>query len=405
MTDVPSTATPVAPAAPSVVKAKKAAAVRPAVGPSKLRGRHYGLFASFQLLVVLPLIVLVAYLSFVAQEQYSSVSGFTVRKEEGGGASELLGGLAGLTGNSGGSDGDILYEFIRSHALIQSVDERVGVRAHYSAQAKSDPIFALAADASIEDLERYWTRIVRVSFDRSSGLTQLRVLAFDPNTAQQISTEILRLSQDMINGLNTQAREDAMGYARADLAEAVARLKVAREALTSFRTRTQIVDPETDMKGRMGVLNNLQQQLAEALINLDLLRGTSRDDDPRVKQAQRLIDVISTRIMDERNAFSTGVQRSGDEGEDYPSLIAEYEGLMVDREFAEQNYRAALAALDLARAMASRQSRYLATYVHPTLAQTSEYPQRWTIFGVAALFLTLSWAVMALVYYSIRDRS
>ena len=76
----------------------------------------------------------------------------------------------------------------------------------------------------------------------------------------------------------------------------------------------------------------------------------------------------------------------------------------MDREFAEESYRAALAALDVARAKASRQSRYLATFVEPTLAETSEHPARLTIELVAALILVLSWAVMVLIFYAIRDR-
>lgn len=378
--------------------------MRPAVGAARLRRRHFGLIASFIALVFLPLTLLGAYLTFVSQDQYSSVAGFTVRKEEGGAASELLGGLVGLAGGSGGSDGDILYAFIRSPALIDAVDAKLGVRAHYASYSGRDPLFALPANASIEDLEHYWSKVVRVSFDRGSGLTQLRVLAFEPKVAQDIATEILRLSQDMINNLSSLARDDAMQYARRDLAESVERLKNSRGALTAFRTRTQIVDPTTDLQTRMGVLSNLQQQLAEALINLDLLRGTSRDDDPRVKQGQRLIEVITARIADERDSFSN-VQNTGVAGSDYPSLIAEYEGLVVDREFAEESYRAALAAVEVARAKTSRQSRYLATFIPPTLAQTSEFPQRWTYFGLATLFLLLGWAVMALVYYSIRDRS
>ena len=79
--------------------------------------------------------------------------------------------------------------------------------------------------------------------------------------------------------------------------------------------------------------------------------------------------------------------------------------LVVDRESAEERYRAALAALDVARAKASGQSRYLATYVQPTLAETSEYPQRGTIIGLAGLFLLLGWATLALIYYSVRDRA
>lgn len=375
------------------------------VGAATFRRRHYGLILSFGIIVLAPVVIVAFYLWVVANDQYSSLAGFTVRQEEGGGASNFLGGLAHLTGGSGSSDGDILYEFILSQALIRNIDDKVGLRAHYSAYWKTDPVFALKPDASIEDLETYWGRIVRVSYDRGSGLMDMRVLAFTPEKAREIAVETISLSQKMINEINDQARDDAMRYARTDLEEAVARLKSAREGLTRFRSVNQIVNPDADIQGRMGVMSNLQQQLAQGLINLDLLTGTTSENDPRVRQAERLIEVIRARIAAEREQLSSAGSLSGGTGDDYPRLIAEYEGLVVDREFAEQNYRAALSALELARANASRQSRYLATYIEPTLAQTSEFPRHGVIIGLVALFLTLGWAVMALVYYSIRDRS
>lgn len=124
------------------------------------------------------------------------------------------------------------------------------------------------------------------------------------------------------------------------------RLKSAREALTRFRTRTQIVDPAADIQGRMGVVNNLQQQLAQALVDLDLLQETTNLSDPRVTRAEQRIDVIRNRINKERDNFSNGGDDSDAQGEDYPTLIAEFESLSVDREFGEVSYRAALAALD-----------------------------------------------------------
>ncbi len=398
--------TPAAAPKPAQKPKPKAASVpRRAVRAAGLRRRHKGLMLSLLIIVIAPLMAIGLYLAFVAKDQYSSLAGFTVRQEEGGSASSLLGGLASLTGGGGGSDGDILYKFILSQALVQAVDQNVGLREHYSSYWSEDPFFALSPDAKIEDLEEYWSRIVNVSYDRSSGLTEMRVLAFTPEKAREIATETLRLSQNIINALNEQAREDAMRYARSDLEEAVARLKAAREALTAYRSTNQIVDPESDIQGRMGVMNNLQQQLAQGLIDLDLLIGTASEGDPRLRQAERLIEVIRERIASERDQLSSGGTQEGGTGDDYPELIAEYEGLVVDREFAEESYRAALAALDLARANATRQSRYLATFIQPTLAQTSEYPRRIAIFGMAALFLLLGWSVMALVYYSIRDRS
>mgnify|MGYP006272124717 CR=1 FL=1 len=379
------------------------APVPPPAAPAHMKTRHWGLTLSFVVLVLAPFAALVWYLWFVAEDQYTSVTGFTVRQEEGGNASQILGGLAQLTGAQSGSDGEILYEFILSQSLVRAIEADVGLSDHYTARWSRDPVFALWPDPSIEDLEWYWGRVVRVSYDPNTGLTELRVSAFTPEKAQDIARAVVDRSQEMINALNEKAREDAMRYAREDLEQALARLKAAREALTAFRSRTQIVDPEADLQGRMGVMNNLQQQLAEALIEYDLVRETTNATDPRVTQAARRITVIRERIADERESFAT--QRPGDTAEDYPSLIAEYEGLVVDREFAEETYRAALAALDLARAQAQRQSRYLATYIDPTLAEDSTRPDRPTLAGLAALVLLLTWAVLALIFYAVRDRA
>lgn len=247
--------------------------------------------------------------------------------------------------------------------------------------------------------------MVRVSYDQSTRLIELRVLAFAPENARRLAAEILSESQKKINDLNAAARQDVMRYSTADLEVALGRLKASREAMTEFRTRTQIVDPQSDIQGRMGVLSTLQQQLAEALIDNDLLLlQTENAEDPRVAQAQRRIDVIRERIAAERKTLATASNEIGEVSEDYPKLIAEYESLMVDRQYAEESYRLALAAVDIARAEASRQSLYLAPFIRPTLPQTPEYPQRFVLTGLVALFLALAWAILALVYYSVRDR-
>ena len=378
----------------------------PLAGPAVMHRRHWGLIASFVALVLLPVAAVIFYLIAVAQDQYQSTTGFTVcSQESSGAANDLLGGLASFTGSSVASDSDILFEFIQSQEMIQVVDRQIDLRAHYSQHWPSDWAFSLWPDASQEELTWYWQRIVGISFDSSSGLIEVQAQAFDPETAQAITQAIVQESQIRINALNEQARSDALGYAQADLDEAVEQMKAAREALTQFRTRTRIVDPEADIQGRMGVMNNLQQQLASSLIEYDLLRGTVAAGDPRLRKAEQLIEVIRQRIDIERQTFTSSNTDTGAVGEDYPSLISEFERLTVDREYTEQAYRAALTALALARDEANRQSRYLATYIKPTLAQEAEYPKRALLAGLAALFALLIWSILSLIYYSIRDRS
>lgn len=381
-------------------KAARPIEVPPVARPARMRRRHWGVVFGFLLLVLVPLGLSAWYLWTRAIDQYASTVGFTVRQEQGGGATDLLTGFAAqIGGGSGSSDTDILYEYIQSESLVAQLDSRFNLRNLYSKHYDIDPVFALHPDASLADLVDYWSRIIRISYDEGSRLIELRVLAFEPKLAQQIGEEILNRSQSLINELNIQVRTDTLRYAEEDLSESQARLRTARTELTRFRSRTQLVDPETDLAGRMGVVNTLQGQLAEALIELGLLEQSTNENDPRVVQARRRIEVIRNRIADER----LNVARGEGGNADYPTLLAEYEALVADREFAERSYLAALAALDAAKADASRQSRYLATYVAPTLPETPEFPQRWTLFGLTSLFLLLSWSILALVYYSIRD--
>ncbi|QQA45079.1 sugar transporter [Pelagovum pacificum] len=378
--------------------------IRPAAGPARMRRRHWGLALVFLLGVLAPLGAAGWYLWGAATNQYASVVGFTVRQENGSpGASQLLGGLAEFAGASGGgSDTDILYEFIQSQNMVTRINERIDLVELYSENWTEDPLFSLWPSAGIEELTNYWSRMTRVTYDQSSGLIELQVLAFDPESAYEIARAILAESQALINELNATAREDTIRYAQNDLEQAMVELRDAREQMTVFRTRTQIPDPEVDLEGRMGVLNNLQQQLAEALIELDLLLGgDAAETDPRVVQARRRIDVIRGRITEERQSFASA--EGNVTGEDYPTLMAEYEGLMVDREFAEQNYVTARASLELAQTNAQRQSRYLAVYIEPTEPQRAEYPRRLVLFGLIAFFLVLAWAIMSLIYYSVRD--
>ncbi|TQS70178.1 sugar transporter [Rhodobacteraceae bacterium] len=390
------------PGGPKAAAQKPEPAVLPVAPKAFMQHRHWGVMGSFLVAVLLPVLLTAAYLWVVADDRYGSTIGFTVRSEEGNGAADLLGGLGSLTGNNAASDGDILYEFIRSQKLVQTIDDQLDLRGHYSADYWSDPVFALPKDTTIEDLTNYWQRIVQVSYDQSTGLSEVEVTAFDADYAQKVAQAVVAESQAMVNALSDAARGDALRYAQDDLTTAQDRLRQTREALTRFRTQTQIVDIDSDIQSRTGVLTNLQQKLAQELITQDELSGTTGENDPRMAQSRRRIQVIRDRIRQERQNLATGEVEGT--GQDYPSLMSRYEGLTVEREFAESAYTAALTAYDSARADAARQTRYLATYVSPTLAQSSEYPKRWQILGLTALFLMLAWGTIVLIYYSLRDR-
>lgn len=380
-----------------------AATAKFSVPRGRARPRHWIVLISFCLLVALPSCVTAWYLWTRAADRYTSTVGFSIRTEEIGSAIELLGGVAELSGSST-SDTEILYQFIQSQVLVRTVDQALDLRDLWAkGDPQTDPVFTYHPPGTIEDLVAYWRRMVKV-YNDDTGLLELHVQAFTPEDARAIAQMIYDESSQMINRLSAIARDDATRYARDELDRSVERLKSARTALTRFRNRTQIVDPSASVQSQMGLLSSLQLQLAQSLIDLDILRQTTRSGDPRIEKYERRVGVIENRIRHEREKLGLGADQQNPQTNPFADLVGEYERLAVDREFAEQSYTAALAAYDAAQAEARRQSRYLAAHIAPTLAESSEHPRRWTLQLLVTMFAFLTWAIAVLAAYAIRDR-
>jgi capsular polysaccharide transport system permease protein len=312
-------------------------------------------------------------------------------------AAGLLGALTQV-GTGSAADTDSLFDFIRSQEIVEAIDARLDLRTIYNRAAPRDFVFTLGEDPSIEALVDTWRRMVQVDLETSAGIIHVRANAFTPGDATAIAQAILEESSALVNRLSEQAREDAVRFARDELAEAEANLRTLRTRLADFRRDNRIVDPTADVAGQMGLLGALQGELAKAMVERDQLLSFVGEDDQRVIQAERRIDAIDKRIEAERTALGVG----GDDTA-LSDVVGAFEEQRVDLEFASTAYTQALAALTAARAEARRQSRYLAPHVAPTAAQTALYPQRALLAGLVLLFLTLGWGILALVYYNVRD--
>lgn len=395
----PQTPTPAPPtAAPAASVTVLNSQVRGVASPAKPRQRHVLFLLSFLVVVALPTISAVIYLYAVAADQYVSRVSFSIRSEEFENPLDALGSLGQIsTGTS--SDASILNEYIRSQKLLEDISTLVDLETIYSAP-ENDPFFAFEPGKPIEDLIDYWHWMTHVAYDPGTGLIDIEVFAFDPADANQIATAVMQASSDLVDNLSNIAREDTTRHAQFELDRAQERLTQARVALGQLRDREQIIDPTLDLESRMGVLTALQQQLAIAVVDYDLLVGSTREGDSRLVNAERTIEAIENRITQERNKIG----QTAEGGDALASVVGNYEILLADREFAEAAYIAAAASYDAALAEARRKSRYLAAHVPPTMAQSAQYPDRMLmslgVFGAAMLF----WMIATLTVYAMLDR-
>ena len=350
--------------------------------------------------MLLPLAAVAAYLYTRAADQYHSEVAFSIRSEDPGAATAgILGALTQVSDGSA-SDSDILFEFILSQRMVERIDDDLDLRRIYNLP-EGDPVFTLGDDVTIEDLVAYWGRMIDMRYEIEHRHHRPARQRLHPRGRPGDRAAILTESSAVVNRLSEQARDDAIRYATEDLGEAEARLTEDRRRLADFRRENRIVDPSADVAGQMGLVNALSGELAQALVERDMLLSYAADGDQRVVQANRRIEAITERIEEER--ANLGIAGVAGAGGTLPEIIGAYEELLVDLEFSNTAYTQALGNLAVARAEARRQSRYLAAHVEPTRAERALYPRRATITGLAALFLLLGWSVLMLVWYNVRD--
>ena len=254
-------------------------------GGAKFKLRHFIVLTSFFLSVVAPSSYAYFYLTNRAVPQYISISGFTVRKEEQSSAFDMLGSFSGITSDST-RDIDLIYKFIQSQEIVQDVVQILDFKSHYSENYNKDPLFSLKPGASIEQLVDYWNRVVKIYYDGNLGLIELQVHAFSPDFAVNVNELIIKKSTQLINSINAVSQEDSKQYARTELDQAITRLKDVRRKLRKFRAKNNIIDPGSGLQGELNVVNSLLQQLTSTQVELDVLKLSTSQSDPRLAELE-----------------------------------------------------------------------------------------------------------------------
>ncbi|MEM9043545.1 MAG: hypothetical protein AAGC81_02540 [Pseudomonadota bacterium] len=377
----------------------------PIRGVPKRRRRWRGPLM-FLLCVMVPWFFATEYLYLKAADQYASTLAFSVRSGTGPQANQtpdIMGALSGGSSPLMATESYVVYDYLRSQQIVEAVNRDLDLYAIFS-QDRDDWVFSLGRDATVEDLTRYWQWQVPVSYDTLSGIVSVEVRSFDRKSATAISQSILTHASALVNEISRAAREDTVGFAKAELARAGLRLSDIRTQIRKYRDLEQKANAEGQLSIATDLIGTLEAELAEARVDLKLASTYTRENDPRVLRLTNKIEVLEERIAEERRRFGAGSAAATAGEKSLADLLGDFEELEVERKFAETAYTNAMSGLQTANADARRTQRYLAVHIQPTRAEAASYPQRPLLSAMAFGALFLIWAVGSLVLTNLRDR-
>lgn len=386
--------TPAAPRAdgPSGV-VQQAAGLRPA------RRRRWGLILSFMMLFVAPVGISAAYFGFLASDRYAAGASFVIRGLEGGGAPDLVTTFTGLSpSGSTTSDSYVVRHFLESADLLRMLDAELDLAGHYS-QEGLDPIARLWPDGTFEQMVEYWQWRINTTYDSTTGIVTFEVQAFDAEMAERLANKALAAADRLVNELSETARRDSVQFAAKEVARAEERLRQVRLQLVEFRADRGAVDPMVNAQLDAELMASLDTKLVDINARIEALSGSVDADSPMLVQLNRQARALEQQITQRRALIGEDADSKTTTAE----TLAAYEGLLIEQNFAQQNYASAMVSLETARVEADRQQRYLGVFARPYQPSEPAYPMRLRDFLLAVAASFALWAIATLIGFAVRD--
>lgn len=367
------------------------------------RAFRIGLVASFVLMVAIPLVAESAYWGLLASKQYATELRFAVRSSESGPApsAAAMTGMAmgSMGGGAASQDTQIAANYILSKGMIEALEQSVGLRQMY-ARPEVDYFSRFDASDSIEELEEYWRKRVKVETDATSGIVTVVVRAFTPQDSIRISARALELTEQLVNDMSTRSRRDKLELAKRELDRAEEALRQHTAAMRDVRETQGILDTKASAEALNKVIGTLRLGMSHAQQDLAAL-GDNAVDSPTARVLRARIATLKSQIDDysEQIASSKGTGAG-------PSLAQREDPLyraQVELDIARQQYAEASGAFQRARADLETQHTYLMSILRPTLAETSTYPRRWWEWSIVVVPLVLGWGLLVALAFLVRD--
>ena len=351
--------------------------------------------------LVVPTVLAFVYFLVFASPMYVSHASFAIRSADASSSSGLdIASMFLRTSGSTGNDAYIINDYIQSLDLAQDIDRELELVKHYSDQ-DHDLISRLWRNPTQDELVRYWRWAVIPQLNVDTGIISLEVKAYTPDMAQALTRAVLSRSEALVNAMNERAQNDAVALAREEVSRAEERVRKAQSAMREFRDAHNLIDPKMTAEGLQSLVSRLESEAATLRTQISEAKSYMKADAPVIKSLNQRLAAVEKQLSEEK----LRVAGQGSVQGNLNALVADYEDLTIEAEFAQKQLVSAMTSLEQARIQQMAQSRYVVAYQQPTLPDESLYPKPFlfTLYVFAGMLLFLG--IVSLIWASIREHA
>lgn len=367
------------------------------VSPEEAGDRHARRRLRFRIIaagIIIPTVIVLIYYALLARPEYDTEMMFAVQgldQQQ----PDLLGGIGLPTIDSSTNDGLVVTEFIMSSALVRRLEENYGFDAAFGGWS-FDPFARVAPSAAIEAKTRFWQEQVTANYDATSRIISVNIHAYTPEDSLRLAEGVLRETENVVNALNGRVQNEAVRVAGEEVASRRDAYNEARQRVIESRAN-RATTLEGEAAQQVGLVGQIEGQLANARVERAAAIAQFRPESPQIRAMDERITALETQreqaLRDARGGF--GVSEA--------SRDVRAQTALLDYQFAQQAYYAAIQAERQAVAQRANERRYLVAFVPPRRAEISNYWQRFANVFAFAIASALLMAIAMLGYSVVKD--
>ncbi len=365
------------------------------------RGPGGWLVGSFSLFVLLPTLLAFIYYALFASPVYVAEVKLTVREasrsDSRSVAQSILGSIRlGSASQGTGQDTMMVLDYLKSRAAIHDVGG-VPMLERWYGNKEVDWLSRLQSHANLEESWDYWKQRVTASVDTVSNILTMRVRAYSPEDALEISRRIVSSSEKLVNDISVRRRADALTRAASEVEKAGADLADVRALMLDFQKRTGSLDPLETAKVIISSISALTSEKIAIETRLATATSTGVGARPGAKYDQARLAAVDEQLR-QMNDRLTGTEMYS-----ISAQLREYELIKLKEEFAEKIYTLSRSSYEDARREIEKKQLYVALIVPGVLPESALYPRVLVDSSLVSLGCLIIWAIVSLILATLRD--
>lgn len=336
------------------------------------------------------------YWNILASDIYVAEAHVMVQKTDlPGQVGEVGGLLSGMLGTNGNSDQLILKDFLQSRSLLERLDHRLQLRAHYS--DNSHDFLSRLWRTEKEWFHAYFLQHVEIYLDSQDNILKISVQAYDPVVAKDIAQAMLEEGELFMNQTAHSLAVEQVGFLERQVATLKQNVMKSRQQLLDYQNQHGLISPQTSAESLSVTISQLEVKKIEMEAQISAMRAYLVADHPNIVMLQQQVVALNQQIEKERSKLVAN------DGKRLNAKVEAYQRLEFEAGFAEEVYKTAISALERGRIEAARTLKKLLVLQMPDVPEYPEKPRRLYNSLVSLLLLGLCFGIAQLILAIIRE--